>query len=387
MTPLRRPVAVAALIALAATPAGAAPAASAAALDAVRAQCITAASGEQHQEATVVSLRRQVALLLADAAGRERDIADSRPQQAHLLGVLAFLARHRDDPLIAADESPLDRRRGNMLMRAVTPELHAEAQALVGEINEIARLKREAAARRRELAAAQAALAVDGGRLAGLVAQRLALTRALLPDAPDEAALRRMADRAKDLGELIRLADAAAKRRDRLLAARRRGDPTRPAAPRAFDPPQSALRVPVFGTISQRFGEPDPAGTLSRGLVVAAGVPAAEVVAPFAGQVVYAGAVRGLGPLLIIRNGAHYHSVLAGLGRIGVITDEWVAAGEPVGAMPQTPAPQAASEAQVIGSPLYFEVRRNGQPVDPQPWLAKRPAAREAANGEQRVRQ
>ena len=368
---MRRAAAVAALMALAAAPAGAAPTASAAAFDAVRARCIAAAGAEQRQEATVAGLQQQIALVLADAAGRERDIDGSRPQQAHLLGVLAFLARHRADPSVAADETRLDRRRGDLLMRAVAPQLGAEAQALVGEISEIARLRREATARRPELAAAEMALAADRGRLARLVAQRLAQTRALLPDAADAAALGHMAERAKDLGELIRLADAATERRDRLLAVRRRGDPTRPAVLRAFDPPQSALRPPVFGTIIQRFGEPDPAGTLSRGLIVAAALPGADVVAPFDGRVVYAGAFRDLGPLLIIRNGALYHSVLGGLGRIGVVADEWVAAGEPVGAMPQTPASSAGSDATGVGSALYFEVRRNGQPVDPQPWLAQ----------------
>ena len=387
MIRVRRAAAVAALVALAATSAWAAPTTSPAALDAVRAQCMTAASVAEQQEAALAGLRRQVALLLADAAGRERDIADSQPQQAHLLGVLAVLARNRVDPFVGADETPVDRRRGDMLIRTVAPELRAEAQALIGEISEIGRLKREAAARQPKLAAAQAALAADRGQLAQLLAQRLASTRALRPDASDAAALRQIGERAQDLGELIRLADSAAERRDRRLAAQRRTDPTRPVAPRAFDPPQSALRMPVFGRISRHFGAPEPDGTLSRGLTVAAALPGAEVVAPFAGQVIFVGVFRGLGPLLIIRNGAPYHFVLAGLDSIDVVTDEWVAAGEPVGAMPQTPAPQAALEAGVVGSPLYFEVRRNGQPVDPQPWLAEPSAGRETANGGQRVRQ
>jgi murein hydrolase activator len=387
MIPVQRAVAVAALLMLGAPPAGAAAPAAPAALNALRAQCIAAANAEAQQEAAVAGLQRQVELLLADAAGRARDIADSQPQQVHLLGVLAFLARNRVDPLVGVDETPVDRQRGAMLIRSVAPELHAEAQALVSEIAEIGRLKREASARQPDFAAAEATLAADRGRLARLLAQRLAATGALLPDAWDAAALRQIGERAQNLGDLIRLADAAAERRDRLLAAQHGSDPTRPAPPLAFDPPQSALQMPVFGTITRHFGAPETDGTPSQGLTLAAALPGAEVVAPFGGQVIFVGVFRSLGPLLIIRNGATYHFVLAGLDSIGVVTDEWVAAGEPVGAMAQATSPPAALDVGVVGGPLYFEVRRSGQPVDPQSWLAEPPAGRETANGEQRVRQ
>jgi septal ring factor EnvC (AmiA/AmiB activator) len=383
MKSARRAAVIALPIALAAVPAAAAPAD--AALDTVRQQCIAAVPAEQRDAAAVAEWRHRIALLAADAAGRRRDIDDSRPQQAHLLDVLAFLARHRGDPMVAAGETPLDRRRGELLIGAAAPALRAEARALITEIDGIGRLEREAAARQPDLAAAEAALAQDRSRLAQFVAQRLALTRRLLPDPAGDAALRRMADAATDLGALIRLADAAAERRDRALAARRLDDPTRPAAPRAFDPPQSALSLPVSGAIRQRFGEPDANGTPASGLGIAAALPAAAVVAPFDGEVIYAGAFGDLGPVLIIRHGALYHSVLAGLGRIGVIADEWVRTGEPVGTTPEASAPPAAPATEGAGSLLYFELRRDGRPVDPQPWLARRTAGRAAANGEQRV--
>jgi murein DD-endopeptidase MepM/ murein hydrolase activator NlpD len=54
---------------------------------------------------------------------------------------------------------------------------------------------------------------------------------------------------------------------------------------------------------------------------------------------------------------------------------DWVLAGEPVGAMG--------------AAPLYFELRRDGRPVDPQPWLASPggQTGRSAETGEQRVRE
>jgi murein hydrolase activator len=392
--------AAAALIVFAALAARAAPAdapvpaAGASALDALRQQCVAAARDERQQEAAVAALQHQVDLLAADAAGRQRDLDDSRPEQAHLLGVLAFLAGNLGNPLTAAaaSEPPLDRLRGALLISAVAPELRAEARALMAEINETARLRREEAARRRDLVAAQAALARDRDRLALLVTQRLALIRQFTPDAVAVPDLARIAGAAKDIGDLIRLVDAAAERRGGTgrgaLAARTGADPIRPTAPQIFDPPQSALLLPVSGTIAGGFGDPGAvAGTLNRGLQIAAGLPRAEVVAPFAGEVVYAGPFRDYGLVLIIRHGALYHSLLAGLGRVDAGADEWVLAGEPVGAMPDVAAPNPATPAaqaeEAAGGLLYFELRRDGQPVDPQPWLAKR----DEANGEQRVRQ
>ena len=79
---------------------------------------------------------------------------------------------------------------------------------------------------------------------------------------------------------------------------------------------------------------------------------------------------------MIIRHGGLYHSLLAGLERIDMRVDQWVLAGEPVGAMPEA-----------SGSALYFELRRDDRPVDPQPWLASDAAGRNEPDGDQRMRE
>jgi len=86
------------------------------------------------------------------------------------------------------------------------------------------------------------------------------------------------------------------------------------------------------------------------------------VLAPFDGQVIYRGPFRSYGEILIIQHGGGYHSVLAGLGRSDAAVGQWVLAGEPVGAMG---SPQDG-KAQ-----LYVELRRDGHPIDPAPWLGK----------------
>ena len=81
--------------------------------------------------------------------------------------------------------------------------------------------------------------------------------------------------------------------------------------------------------------------------------------APFDGQVMFAGPFRGYGHILIIGHGDGYHSLLAGLDRVDCSVGQWLVAGEPVGAMPEgTEKPR-----------LYLELRHNNQPINPLPWL------------------
>jgi len=82
-------------------------------------------------------------------------------------------------------------------------------------------------------------------------------------------------------------------------------------------------------------------------------------VAPGDSEVVFAGPYQKFGQVLILEIVGGYHLTLAGLGRIDVRIGDRVLAGEPVGSLPQ-------------GMPgrLYLELRRNGQTVDPAPWMS-----------------
>jgi septal ring factor EnvC (AmiA/AmiB activator) len=149
----------------------------------------------------------------------------------------------------------------------------------------------------------------------------------------------------------------------------------------------------VAGAVIGRDGGAGVPETAKDGLQLRA-VPGAAVVAPFDGRVVYAGPFRELGRVLIIRHDRRYYSVLAGLGRTDSKIGDWVVAGEPVGAMPEAASPRSGADAREReesgpGRPLYYELRRDGRPVDPQPWLTrveggpdKRDDASETTTGE-----
>lgn len=121
------------------------------------------------------------------------------------------------------------------------------------------------------------------------------------------------------------------------------------------------LRMPVEGTVVQRFG--DRRGhQRARGIVLAA-ERSQPVLAPGAGTVAFAGPFRGFGSVLIIEHGEDYHSLVIGVSKLVVGQGEVVAAGQPVGWW--AGAGDGANE-------LYLELRKAGEPIDPLPMFTGR---------------
>ncbi|HWT09444.1 MAG TPA: peptidoglycan DD-metalloendopeptidase family protein, partial [Roseomonas sp.] len=121
-----------------------------------------------------------------------------------------------------------------------------------------------------------------------------------------------------------------------------------------------AARVqPVAGRVLRGFGDQGDGGA-ARGQTIQA--PAgARVVSPCAGRAVFSGPFRSYGLLLIVDCAEGHHVVLAGLGRLDATTGARLLAGEPVGVV---------GDGEGGRGRLYLELRRDGHPVDPRPWLA-----------------
>ena len=133
-----------------------------------------------------------------------------------------------------------------------------------------------------------------------------------------------------------------------------------PAAPPIAGAKGRLLR-PVAGSVTHRFGQRHPDGLRNRGIVIAAR-DGTTVVSPYDGSVIYAGTFEGFGLILIIEHGQGYHTLLAGLGWLGLQAGQRVLGGEPVGAMPSRRGGGDSPE-------LYMELRHNGDPIDPLPWI------------------
>lgn len=122
--------------------------------------------------------------------------------------------------------------------------------------------------------------------------------------------------------------------------------------------PQAPI-MPVPGEVMNPFGD-QGSGAGKPGITIAA-VPGQAVAAPDDGRVVFAAPFRSYGLLLIIEHQPEYHTLLWGFAELDVEVGDQLRAGQIVGVMAagKDPAPE-----------LHVELRRNGRPVNPLPWLA-----------------
>jgi murein hydrolase activator len=372
-------------------------------IEQLRAQQVAAAQSVQAHETALTRLEAQRTQLTQDIKTKGAELQKRRSEQQTVLAALLHLARNPPIGLALADGTPIDLLRGGILMGAAVPPLVERAKRLGSELqtmNDLQDQLRNAEAQHRGEADA---LAKEQTKLAALASQKSILQRQAAQGAATSAQqVERLASQASDLKDLIERAEAAERAREareaREAEARRKReaeaarlaasaaatprpenrasggnpaeqqavaaappDPARPAGIRPFSQAQGRMVVPAAGEMVVSFGGPAPAGESAKGITFATR-PGAEVVAPFDGRVVFAGAFRGYGQILIIGHSDGYHSLVAGLDRIDSNVGQWLVAGEPIGRM-------SANEAKPR---LYLELRHNGQPINPLPWLATR---------------
>jgi murein hydrolase activator len=294
-------------------------------------------------------------LRLAALNAQENDLKDrlgaQRAETARLLAALELFRREPPPALFADPREVKDAVNAAILIRAITPQLEARANALKAQTEALRRARRQAAMASEDLFTTESTVAQSRAQIQNLIDRKTALeqraeARAKQADA-DIAALNARAKALRDLAHGVAAAPAPAR------------------GPEPPDPEHSGLfghaetfAPPVAGPPVRTFGAPEPTGARSEGWTwqAAAG---ATVMAPAEGVVDYAGPLKGWGAVVVLRLGGAYHVVLAGLDQVDVQPGHLVKTGEPVGRM--GPAGQSTA--------LYFEVRKNGAPVDPAPWL------------------
>ena len=121
------------------------------------------------------------------------------------------------------------------------------------------------------------------------------------------------------------------------------------------------LRLPVIGELMNRFGgQRQDSGLSWKGLFISA-KPGRDIKAIAGGRVVYADWLRGFGNLLIIDHGDGYMSLYGNNESLLKQAGEQVRAGETIAA--------TGNSGGNPDSGLYFELRFQGKPFDPIPWV------------------
>ena len=347
-------------------------------------ELIAAARTAQDSEEEMSQLEATLAVLEEEAVAAEAELTARHGQLAAILGALQRLALQPPEAMLLGPATPLDTVRGATLLKVALPAVEGRARALKAELESLRQLKSEIDNRRQQLAGATTRLDTERQRLSALVEEKRALQQQTESERLElESRVAALGAQAADLKELmaqISLApppvpgtkpavpgapESAVPELPPESAAPPVAEPAallrldRPPEIRPFPTSQASLTTPARGAVVVRYGQAGEASQSSKGISIATR-PEAQVVAPFDGQVMFRGPFRGYGEILILEHAGGYHTLLAGLGRTDAIVGQWLLAGEPVGIM----GPAAGGNPE-----LYLELRRDGQPINPLPWL------------------
>ncbi|MDY0011710.1 MAG: peptidoglycan DD-metalloendopeptidase family protein [Rhodocyclaceae bacterium] len=124
---------------------------------------------------------------------------------------------------------------------------------------------------------------------------------------------------------------------------------------------QGRLAAPVRGELIGRFGTPRAGGGPSWKGVFFRTASGAEIHAVAAGEVVFSDWLRGFGNLIIVDHGGEYLSIYGNNDALLKTAGQRVSGGEVVAS--------AGASGGGAETGLYFEIRREGQAVDPLKWI------------------
>ena len=321
----------------------------------------------RQDSAALVELQAERARLAQDEAAKRAELARLL-RAAQVAGQAAPLKALLAQDRVAEAERALAYQ--GYLQRGQVERL----RVLSAELQRLDSVQREIAERRASLDRVTQAQAAQLASLQRAREERARLLAGIDQQYKDRASREKALGRdAKALQGLLAQLRAAAARAARDAArakARTDADPARrtdagkrrPAVASAPPLRVGGLGWPVAGNLLASFGGRLPDGRRSDGVLIAA--PAGTAIKAVAdGTVVFADWMTGYGNILIVDHGNGYMSLYAHAD--GLLKDPGtpVRRGDPV-------ATVGTSGGQDVAA-LYFELRRNGAPVNPAGWLTR----------------
>jgi murein hydrolase activator len=316
--------------------------------DRILAQRAAMAAEIDAANAQIAAARARIAII---AAEQRRQNAALGEASEPLLRLNALLQKMTQQPVSLMLTQPGDRRDYIHLratMAAIEPAIARRTEALRRQIAAQRELRTQELVAIRSLETASKQL--NERRTALLALEAQSRDKAVMLGADAALEYERaigQGERARDLVENI---DAT---RDATQNAAALAE-LEPPSPRGNG--QAALQskayiLPAKGRILAGFGELNPTGYRERGIRLSVS-PSAQLVAPAAGNVTYAGRYRSFGNIMIIDHGGGWTTLVTNIAELGVAAGSSVAQGAAIG--------RAGSDAPEI----MIELRRYGRTID-----------------------
>ncbi|NEJ69962.1 peptidoglycan DD-metalloendopeptidase family protein [Rhizobium phaseoli] len=359
----------------------------------IRQALIESAARRKALDKQILASEKKLADLGVKEDGIRRSLHERRALLAEVLAALQRMGRNPPPALLVTPDDALASVRSAILLGAVVPGIRKETDKLAGDLASLAALQTASAAEKAGLTATMTNGIEEERRMDLLLAENDKLSRS---NAAELTAERKrseeLAGKATSLeglvasmeSEIASVRDAAAAARQaeenrKLMTDEQRAqakaladsgvpDKNRIAPAYPFGELKAKLEVPVAGDILRQFGDADGTGHEAMGMTVATN-PETVVTAPADGLVVFAGAFRSYGQMIILDTGDGYHLVLSGMDTINTRQGKFVFSGEPLAVMGAKRVASATALALATDRPtLYIEFRKDGKPVDSRPW-------------------
>ena len=289
--------------------------------------------------------------LLVQQSALDVKLKDQRDALAALLRSAYAMGRDEELKLLLAQDHIDDISRMLAYYRYFERARVHEIDGLLEDLQALAQLQADIERETVALKASRDERAIQAQRLDGEREQRHLLLGELDAALKDQTA--RLAALGKDEKALV---DLLAKLRDIFADI-----PQHLVGAEPFADLRGRLNWPLRGKIVERFGATAVDGERgSQGVLIAA-KDGSEVRAVSHGRVVYADWLRGYGLLLIIDHGEGYLSLYGYNETLLKEAGDWVDAGEVVATSGDSGGRKTAG--------LYFELRRDGKPIDPAAWM------------------
>jgi len=275
-----------------------------------------------------------------------------------LLGVLQSISRAPAPLLLLHPTGPTGTARSGMIVAEVTPALHAEADILKAQLQEISvlRVLQESAEETLSegLQGAQSARAA----LSLAIQERTDLPQRFVEDQAQTALLLASTDTLDSFAQGLKDTTLSGPENGEALAAK------------------GALPIPVQGQILREYDSADAAGVRRPGIIIATR-PRAIVTSPTPATILFRGPLLDYGNVMIVEPTADVMFIFAGLAEVYGEVGEIIEAGAPLGLLggssPQSDVDSSEntqSNAGTQSQTLYLEVRDGQTPVNPATWFA-----------------
>ena len=315
----------------------------------------------QQAEAGVAVGEARIALIERERAVLRDRLALRQAPLIRLTAALQLMSRRPLGLSVVRPGSLRDMVHLRAVLESMLPAVRRQTSGLRGEIRRARQLQAAAREVQSGLRGDQTRLAQRRRSLAGIETRQRLTSRAVRGDANREAdrALA-LGEQARDLTALVGTLEQAGALRQRLAALP--GPVLRPIQPGTAQvaelagaaSPTASLDyiLPLAGTIVTGFGEASSGGGLrSRGITIAAR-GGAQVVAPAAGRIAFAGRYKGFGQIAIIEHDGGWTTLITDLAGVAPAVGDRVVQGAPLGiAGPGQPR-------------VTIELRKDGEPVD-----------------------